>query len=201
MNHELHEEGRRRAVIRFVERKYTQQFNQWASQDKFHKICSDESFVKMCQKLKAYEDNLGYWLITVNPPESPDMQYKSLLRLAEKIRSYKNFLGDFHYVIEQRSEDGSFHGQHMHIHAKDIGCKKFDIIKRIHSAATSGINPIIRDLTRESIDVKHCTKDKLEYLKGDKGKEKELRVHNDFMFRTKYNLEPIYFQPRFSADL
>jgi len=193
---ELHQEGYKRAVVKFVENQYTKQFNIWASQNKYHKICPDERFVKMCQKLRNAGKMYGYWFITLNPP-TDDLEL--LHRVVEKIRGYKNVLGDMTYTFEQRSVKPPYKGYHVHILAEDVGIKQQELIKRCHSACTTGKH-CFPGMEKSAVDVKHSNKDALDYIKGiKKDPAKMAKVRADREFREERGYEDTYFLPRFPS--
>lgn len=187
MNHELHQKGYQNAVIKFVERAYTRQFNIWASEGEFSKICTDESFVSMCQRLTVKDT--GYFLVTINPKVDFSMDvWQQLHTLATYLCGLKVVPMDAWWVLEQRSEDvRNPHGPHMHMLIEANSLKKSDVLKRVQSAVQKQ-----KWGYESNVDIRHRSKASLDYIKGDKSSDKTAKLDVDRRLRDHYGYEHWY---------
>lgn len=189
--HDYHDEGYKRAVVKFVERQYLKQFNIWAAKNEYSKICPDEYFVKMCERNHKDESKYNYIYLTINPP--PQYDWSHIMLLMKKLHKLKK-LGKLYFTLEQRSLDISKpSGYHVHI----LGYNKYsktpkNLAKEAHALCLSGKDPIMPDITINSFNYSHSDDGPIKYLNGQKEKSKLPLVDVDRKLRTNLGYDQTY---------
>ncbi len=190
--YELHTEGRRQGIIRFISSTYQQYYRLRAAKG----LYDEEAFMDLNFRKAAkmvWEDRAMYattanYMITVNPPTNIDVEWETLLRLWNKVRNSRNLLCHPEMVLEQRSEDVTAPlGYHMHIACK-VGSKPISQVRqRIYQLYVSCIG----DHGPQVIDTKSSPK-AYSYVNGLKKPDKQKKMLVDRILREKKSLQHIY---------
>lgn len=192
MNHELHQRGYENAVVKFVEKMYTQQFNAWASNGEFERINPDVSFVDMCRRLQSKQGK-GYFLITVNPAydtsqtwSTDEDPWEDLREGVMKLMNQRIFQGNAWWAYEQRSEDvDDAYGPHVHIMIEAGSSKKSDLVKRVTSTMKRCLHVPL------NVDVRPCDRNTIKYIAGIKDDAKHVKVDADRWLRNHHGINDV----------
>lgn len=154
-----------------------------------HKVLLAKEIASQLTKSDGRKHATDFLWLTVNPDPLKITPPQKFFNITNNFSQLKT-IGAIIYTFEQRSEDNSFNGIHLHALIKRNG-KPSQIIKSIHSSFDSFVGIPSKHIKYVWIEQSQC-RSKFDYMMGKKQSGKMSKVVNDDNFRDFFGLKKVY---------